>query len=425
MNYQESQDYLNNLSQFGIQLGLNNISLLLDKIKSPQQRLKLIIHVTGTNGKGSTIAFLNSILSEAGFKVGVYTSPHLISFTERIAINHTPILEEEVAEGLTYIRENIPEGLNLTYFEVTTALAFHYFAQKKVDLTLLEVGLGGRLDATNVVNSQISVITNIDYDHTDWLGDSLAKIAFEKAGIIKKNSEVITGVASGEALSVIERRALEMKSSLYLVNKDIKYRVEKSNTIWGEDFKYQNLELGLMGKHQTANAALALMAVELLRKKGVNISEEEIKRGLKKAKWLGRAQVISENPTILLDGAHNPGGAKALRELIEERYFQRPRIMIIGILKDKDVSGIIKELLGKDELVQVILCEPDCERALFTSEIRKEVLKYISEENVQEIKEIKKALNLAKDKATKDHLICVTGSLYTVAEVLNQVRESK
>ncbi|MDI6785489.1 MAG: folylpolyglutamate synthase/dihydrofolate synthase family protein [bacterium] len=420
MDYQKSQDYINSLATFGIQLGLDNISSLLKRIGSPHQKLKMIIHVAGTNGKGSTVAFLNSILSEAGFKAGIYTSPHLLSFTERITINNNPISEEEVAKGLTFIRKNTPKNLNLTYFEIATTLAFHYFALEEVDIAIIEVGLGGRLDATNVVNSQIAVITNIDYEHKDWLGNSLAEIAYEKAGIIKENSLVVTGATSKEAFSVIEEKAKEKSSFLYALNRDIKYQINSSKfTVWGDDFRYQDLEIGLLGRHQIINAALVVGVVELLRKKGINISLEELRRGFKKAIWHGRAQILSENPTILLDGAHNPSAISSLRLFLEDRYLKNPKIIILGILKDKDVKEIVRELLEKvEDNVRVILCEPNCYRALSTKEIKKEVLKYLNGDRIKEIKNIREALKYAKDIATKNHLICVTGSLYMVAEAL-------
>lgn len=425
MNYQQSQDYINSLATFGIQLGLDNISSLLTKIGNPHQKLKLIIHVTGTNGKGSTVAFLNSILSEAGFKVGVYTSPHLLSFTERIALNHKLISEEEVAQGLTFIKKSIPRGINLTYFEVATALAFHYFSQNEVDITILEVGLGGRLDATNVINSQIAVITNIDYEHTEWLGNTLAKIAYEKAGIIKENSMVVTGAAFKEALLVIEEVAKEKNSSLSVLGRDIKYQIDHGKfSVRGDGFKYQDLEISLLGRHQVVNAALAISVVELLKKKGINVSLEELGKGLKKANWPGRAQILSKNPTILLDGAHNPSAANSLRLLLEDGYSRKPKIIILGILKDKDIKEIIKELFKKvDDTIIVVLCEPNCSRALLTEEIKKEVLKYLKEDKVKEIKKIKEAIEYAKEIATKDHLICVTGSLYTVAEALEYLNK--
>lgn len=428
MNYQQSQDYINSLATFGIQLGLDNISSLLAKIGNPHKNLKLIIHVAGTNGKGSTVAFLNSILNEAGFKVGVYTSPHLISFTERIAINHKPILKEEVAQGLTFIKENIPKDLNLTYFEVATALAFHYFSQNEVDVAILEVGLGGRLDATNVVSSQIAVITNIDYDHKDWLGDTLAKIAYEKAGIIKENSIVVTGTTFKEALLVIEEVAKEKNSPLFVLDRDIEYQINHSKfSVWGDGFKHQDLEIRLLGRHQVLNAALAISVIELLRKKGINISLKELRRGLKKAIWPGRAQILAKNPTILLDGAHNPSGANSLRLLLKDRYAKNPKIIILGILKDKDIKEIIKELFeGADDNMDdnvVVLCEPNCARALSTKEIKKEVLEYLNVDKIKEIKSIKEALKFAKEIATRDHLICITGSLYTVGEALGHLNK--
>ncbi|MDI3309817.1 MAG: Mur ligase family protein [Thermoanaerobacterium sp.] len=282
MNYSDAIEYIHNTNKFGIKLGLENIRCLLERMGNPQKNLKFI-HVAGTNGKGSTCAFINSILIDAGFKVGLYTSPYLEEFEERMRINNKNIPKNKLADYVEYIKDVVDKMLDDGYhhpteFELITAIAFKYFYDENVDFVVLEVGLGGRFDATNVIdNSLVSVISTIDYDHMDKLGDTLAKIAYEKAGIIKENGTVVSFYQKDEALQVIERVASLKDASLSVLNiSDIEI-VESNSDYQIFNYKnYKNLKIRIIGKHQIYNASLALMAVEKLKDHGINITEEAI-----------------------------------------------------------------------------------------------------------------------------------------------------
>jgi folylpolyglutamate synthase/dihydrofolate synthase len=347
MNYQDAIDYIHNTHKFGMKLGLDNIKRLLMHLGNPQNNLKFI-HVAGTNGKGSTCAFINSILLEAGFKVGLYTSPYLEEFEERMRINNQNIPKDKLIYYVEYIKpiieKIVDEGYNHpTEFEIITAIAFKYFCDENVDFVVLEVGLGGRFDATNVIESSlVSVITTIDYDHMDKLGDTLEKIAFEKAGIIKENGTVVSFYQKDEALKVIEEVSGLKNASLSVMDmNDVKIKESNSNHQVFDYKNYKSLKIGIIGKHQVYNASLSIMAVEKLKQYGINISEDVIRRGLSKTKWPGRIEVISKLPLIVIDGAHNPQGMAVLKEALNLFTYNR-LILVIGMLKDKDTDSMLK-----------------------------------------------------------------------------------
>jgi dihydrofolate synthase/folylpolyglutamate synthase len=334
----DNEAYLQSLEKFGINLGLDRITYLLDKLGNPHQKFKSI-HVAGTNGKGSTAAMIASILKEAGYKVGLYTSPHLFDFRERIKINGKDISKKEFDEGLKLIKimsrisgssdRLVPDPrftgspAQPTIFEALTAVAFWYFAKKKVDYAVVEVGLGGRLDATNVITPLVSIITNIDYEHTEVLGNTLSKIAREKAAIIKPGVPVVTAESKSEPLKVIQSVCEKNDSFLIAVSR-------KQKTVSG----------GLIGEHQRVNAACAISAIRLAR---IKITKSAIKKGLQKTNWPGRFQVISKKPLIIVDGAHNPSGARALRVTIEDT-FSGKYTLIFGCQKTKNFKKVLKEL---------------------------------------------------------------------------------
>lgn len=392
MNYVQTLNYIYNLKgsehKGNFNLGLKNVKILLDKLGNPQNSLK-VIHVAGTNGKGSVCAMISSILTEAGYKTGMYTSPHLKDFKERFLVNNKKISEQDL---IKYFEKVKPLVTNQTFFEVITATAFLYFKEKKVDFLVCEVGMGGRLDATNLVNPLVSVITNIGLEHKEYLGETLEEIAYEKAGIIKKNKPVVTG-AKGTALNVIKKIAKEKNSKLYIIKKP------------------KNISLRLNGKFQLENASIALKAVEIL--KGgykLKVSNESIKKGLLKTKWYGRLEFISKN--ILVDCAHNPPAIKALKkELLKIRDKYKKLYLIIGILKDKDYKEMLKELVPLTD--EIILVKPKIPRALEPKILAKEIKK-----DCIIIKDAKEALKYAKKTAGKDDLILVTGSIYVVGEVI-------
>ncbi len=316
-------EYLQSLEKFGIHLGLERVTYLLKRLGNPHRKFKSI-HVAGTNGKGSTAAMIASILKKGGYKVGLYTSPHLFGYTERIKINDKSISKAELNKGLKLIEKIAKRQTDKpTVFEVLTAVAFWYFAKKKIDYAVVEVGMGGRLDATNVIFPLVTIITNIDYEHTDVLGTTLEKIAREKAGVIKPEVPVVTAETRLQSL------------------KEIKEVCEKNKCfLIGIDQKQAELNSNLLGPHQKINAACAISAIRLA---GIKVPERVIAKGLMGVSWPGRFQVLSRRPLIVVDGAHNPAGAKALRVTIKE-MFPGKYTLIYGCQERKDFQNVIKEL---------------------------------------------------------------------------------
>ena len=422
MNYEEALEYLESFQRFGIRLGLRNIRRLLKLLRNPEKRLK-VIQIVGTNGKGSVGAFLFYILKEAGYKVGLYTSPHLIDFRERIRTTQGLISKRELTKLITRFK---PQASSLkpspTFFEMTTALALKYFADKRVDFAILEVGMGGRLDATNVTKPLVSIITNVDFEHTEHLGKSLRKIAYEKCGIIKRRIPVITAENKKEALEVIEETCRRKKARLYQVGKEIKFRYQMSDlryqtfNIEGIHGSYKNLKTPLLGKHQLLNAACAIGAAEFLRPK-VRITNEEIRKGLAKTQWPGRLEIkpltVNRSPfTVILDGAHNVAGAKVLKEAIRDSFNYKRLILVLGILKDKDIEGIMSQIAPLAS--RIIITKPQTPRATEPEEIAKIGKEYSGSIVVKE--RVSQAVKCALSCAKRRNIVLITGSLYTVAE---------
>ncbi|MBI2651048.1 bifunctional folylpolyglutamate synthase/dihydrofolate synthase [Candidatus Woesearchaeota archaeon] len=406
MDYQQILNELYRLESSKIKLGLENIKILLDKIGNPQQKLKCI-HVAGTNGKGSVCAMINSVLINSGYKVGMYTSPHLKRFNERIRINNELITNKDIVWYYAKIKKYIT---NQSFFEITTAMAFLYFYEQKVDFVVLEVGLGGRLDATNVVVPLVSIITNIDYEHTLILGKSLSKIAYEKAGIIKENIPAVTA-AEGTALKTIMKIAKMRNSELSIIKrKKIKKFYDEKNGIWSFCIKnYRNLKLtNLKGEFQVINAAIAVTAIDAIKKYyNISITEKNVKYGLLNAKWAGRFQYTAKN--VLIDCAHNPNGFKALANELDKVSYDK-LIVVAGFSNDKDIKKISEIIKPKAE--QIILTKSKSHKAADTSLIKK----YFNNPII--IKNPKNALNYAKKTASKKDLVLVTGSIYMIGEVV-------
>jgi len=429
--YTEALDYIYDLTKYGIKLGLNNIKYLLFLLGDPHKKIK-IIHVAGTNGKGSTASFISSILQSDGYKVGLYTSPHLVDFTERININNKQINRKKVSELLERIKPFIekvaqtPSYGHPTFFEVITSLAFLYFFEEQVDFLVLEVGLGGRLDATNVCEPLISVITHIDYDHMDKLGNSLEEIAREKGGIIKPERIVISSKQYREAQNEIKRIADEKNSLIYSSGKGINYEIVKSDIkgvvfdLEGIYHNFKNLHTPLLGRHQADNATTAIAAVEALKISGIDISQKAIRAGLEKVKWTGRLEVIQNNPTLLLDGAHNPNGVKIMLQALEEIFSYQRLILVLGIFTDKDYKKMIQILAPNADLI--IATKAKTPRAAPPQTIVKEAAQYINENKIMVTKNIPQAINCALSNSKEDDLICITGSLYTVGEAKRYFR---
>lgn len=330
--YDEALNWIHSRLRFGIKPGLKRMEWMLEKLGYPEKKLKAL-HVGGTNGKGSTVAFLRSVLVEAGYEVGTFTSPYIEQFNERISLNGIPISDKEITQLVNIIKplsdelEQTELG-SPTEFEVITAMAIYYFANmNQVDIAIFEVGLGGRFDSTNVIEPLAAVITNVGKDHTQILGNTLSEIAYEKAGIIKRNIPVFTAVKPEEAIAVIRKEALEKESELYLLGKDYQIIEYRSKNLL-EEFTYtsplktmEKLELSLLGRHQTENAAGAVSVLLWLNNNGhLNISETTIRSGLRKAGWPGRMELLSIDPPILIDGAHNPEGMRAFAETIDNKF---------------------------------------------------------------------------------------------------------
>jgi dihydrofolate synthase / folylpolyglutamate synthase len=422
MNYHDSISYLQNLTKFGFNFGLGRIEELMKRVGEPHKKLK-VIHVGGTNGKGSTSILTSYILQTAGYKVGVFTSPHLHAYTERYRINGMEISQKRIAQLITEIKPileaMVTEGFeHPTEFEVSTALAFIYFAQEKVDFLVLEVGLGGAIDSTNVVNPLISVITNVAMDHMDYLGESIEEIATVKAGIIKDNGVVVTATENPKVLAVIEDMAREKGGKVFKIGKDTTYEI-LSSTMLKQQFnlnvlgqKYQQLTIHLLGKHQVTNAATAVTIIELLETLGYSIGEEAIRQGLEQAKWAGRLEIIQANPMVLLDGAHNLDGAISLSIALKEIFQYENLIMVFGMLGDKEREKVIAQLAPLAN--QVIVTKPNSPRAGEWQQMGQEAAKYVRQVYIKE--EISQAVKLALDLAGEKDLVCITGSLYMVAE---------
>jgi dihydrofolate synthase / folylpolyglutamate synthase len=409
--YSEILEYFAGLEKFGTVFGLENIEWILNLLDNSHRRIKTI-HVAGTNGKGSVASMLSCILQEEGYKVGKYTSPHLVSFTERISVNEVEIREDEVADIANDLRKRVrdaDEKRFFTYFDFTTALAFEFFYERQTDICIIETGLGGRLDSTNVVWPLVSIITNVDYDHMNYLGNEISGIAREKAGIIKKGVPVVTG-ADGIALSVIEETGREKGSAVYALGRDFHYAKvgDQCMTYEGLKTRIENAYVNLRGDHQLGNGALALAAAEYLETPGIHVSESAMRNGLSRVEWRGRLELVGEKPSILLDGAHNVHGARSLKEYLRSHYTEKRKILVFGVMKDKAYKEILEEILPLFDIV--ILTRPDIERALSPHDLEN----FAPGSRITE--SVKDALKEAQAMASDLDLIVVTGSIYTIGE---------
>ena len=415
-------NYLYGLERFGIKLGLTAIEKVLDAIGNPHRSITTV-HVAGTNGKGSTCAYISSILIEEGYKVGLYTSPHLVRFNERIMINNNEISDDDIIELTGFIKKKLEEkNLTATFFEFTTALAFLYFKKKEIDIAVIEVGMGGRLDATNVITPVVCVITNVGFDHMEHLGKTIDKIAFEKAGIIKEGVPLITSEENPEALRVFRSVCKKNNSSIILAKKGVKRKI-LSDSLDGIEFEITGAAKGkyslkMLGLHQVDNAINAILVSKTLSEKNINVKDSSIKKGLYNTFWKGRIQLISRKPLIIFDGAHNISCMNALKQFMLK--ISNRRILVIGISKDKEIAKMIKAIAPFfDEIIVT--------KGLFkpakTSVIAKEARQYC--EKVIEIQELEKALNYAKNKLKDNDTMLVTGSLYVVGGALSIIREKK
>jgi len=436
MNYQQAIDYLSSYTDYEIvprlahnaaNYDLRRVEELLSRLGNPHLKARSV-HIAGTNGKGSVAAMIASVLTASGYTTGLYTSPHLHTWRERIRVDGELISETELAALMEKLKPEV-EAVNreatygrLTTFELLTTLAFAHFAARGVDFQVLEVGMGGKFDATNVIKPEISIITSISLDHTEVLGNSLAEITAEKVGIIKPASVVVTSPQLDEAARVIEETCLRCGVRLIKVGSDVTWQSLGFNTnqqrfhVTGRLGNYE-LSIPLLGQHQLTNAATAVVALEVLAGKGSNISRDSITNGLAQVSWLGRLQIIGHHPFIVVDGAHNPDAARRLRESLEQ-YFDFDRaILVIGASDDKDIAGMASQLVPLFN--KVIVTRSHHPRPMALAAIVAEFTKQGVEAQV--VDNVPSALSEALALAGERDLICVAGSLFVVAEAIEQV----
>lgn len=402
--------------------GLENITALLKELGDPQDKLHFV-HIAGTNGKGSTAAFLERILRESGYKTGMYTSPYLIHFSEKIQVSGREITEDEIislTEKIRQAEEKIKKEKNLfpTVFERVTALAFQFFYEQGCDIVVLETGLGGRLDATNVIkNTEAAVITAIGLDHTDILGDTKVKIAGEKAGIIKHGCDVILYEQDEEVMEKIARVCRKMQADLYIAA--VSQGKMGSMTPKGQSFsygKYKDLHTGMLGIYQMHNAITALCTAERLKERWVKIDEDSIRRGLEKARWIGRLELLKEDHMFLVDAAHNPQGVSALAESLQMLIPDVKKSFVIGVLSDKDYETMIDIISPQAKSFYVVT--PHSTRAL-DGERLADILKKrgFKAESFSSVSEAVAAAE-ADGRGDKNAVICAFGSLYYIGDVI-------
>ena len=435
-HYQRSLGYLFGLQRFGIKLGLANITALLRHLGNPHAGLRAV-HIAGSNGKGSTAAFLSSILRQAGYRVGLYTSPHLIDFTERIQVNGVPITEDRVVRLTDRIREVVgdmeksgelwpdspisslpedfvPKKATITFFEFTTAMAFVYFREERVDLAVLETGMGGRLDATNVIDPLLALISPISREHQQYLGKTLLQVAGEKAGIIKPGRPLLTTARQPRVVALLQEKCREAQAPFYAHGRDFRGRKTGPRLMdfRGRRHRWKGLRLGLAGSHQVLNASLSLAAAEMLLEMGFPLKEDHMRNGLAETKWPGRLERVGDSPPILLDGAHNPGATRILKQALKEEFPRRRLILVLGIMADKEIPRMMSNLVPLADLL--ILTRPHMERAASLELLGKHASPW--EKSTLEIGDVGGALEKAMGEAGREDLVVVTGSLYTVGE---------
>ena len=435
MDYRQALNYIENTGKFGSRLGLENVSRLLDILGNPHRELR-IIHVAGTNGKGSTCSFINSMLIYQGYNVGLYTSPYLEEFNERIKINNVNISDEDLAQSVSRVSDAIGQMIeegcdHPTEFEIITACAFLYFRDRDVDFAVIEVGLGGRLDATNVCIPLVSAITSISMDHTEYLGDTLARIAFEKGGIIKNKRPVVLYQQSDEVESVISSICSERYSELFITENDkIEYISEgmssQSVNLEVMGHFYSGIEISLPGRHQARNLAVALSVLRLLEISSdiSQVDTEALYRSIRETRWPGRMEVIKTEPLTIIDGAHNPDGAAILSESVD-RYLVGKKInLVFGMLRDKDILSVAKLLAVRAN--RIIITEPESPRAASSAEVHGIILEALRGEDVPDITEIpdiEEAVRHAQSMAGDGEAVIYAGSLYMIGRVRSLLRK--
>src|SRR5688572_10652037 len=416
MTYSSAVAYLYRLQKHGIKMGLTTMMALMERLGMPQTQFRSL-HIAGTNGKGSTAAMTAAILQAAGYRVGLYTSPHLVEFRERIRVNGEMITESRVAQLTEQIQPLCLPDLSPTFFEYTTAMAFQQFADSGVDVAVLEVGLGGRFDATNVVTPMVCAVTTISLDHQQYLGNTCSAIAFEKAGIIKPGVPVVLGRLEDDAWRTIEQVAIEHQAPVFRLNRDFRTEGEGNQLFSYQGFgvEYDGLTCALEGHHQLDNAACALALLGVVAPQGIAVTVEAVRAGLRTVDWTGRLEVVDRRPTILVDGAHNPAAAKALADFLahtDRSHPSRPVILVLGMMRDKDHRGFVSPLI--DLVDEVVVTQADLPRSATAQELRHSLGVLLRHPYI--VPSLGESMALARQLATPDGLVCVTGSLMLVGE---------
>ncbi|MCK5205571.1 MAG: bifunctional folylpolyglutamate synthase/dihydrofolate synthase [Desulfobacterales bacterium] len=408
------------LRRFGIILGLETIKRILSALGNPQENFTSI-HVAGTNGKGSVASALSSILHESGYKVGLYTSPHLVRFNERICINNCQISDADVVKSYKAVQQVHHGDRSPTFFEFATAMALYEFGRQKVEWAVIETGMGGRYDATNIITPAISIITNVSMEHRDYLGNTLAQITREKAGIIKQRTPVVTAVKQKQAQSVVQRVAHKKSAPVFMLGKNFTVRRNRTGyfSYYGIENTWHDLQTPLLGHYQVQNAALALAASELLNKLKAEISFKSIKNGLTKTRWPGRLEIVSDKPLVILDGAHNLIAARNLAKFLTENLVNRRITLVVGILDDKPYAPMLKSLLPVCS--RAIITRAKTDRALPPQKLYATAKKIISD--VTTVADVAKAAKHAIETAGPDDVVCIAGSLYVVGEAKEAIEK--
>ena len=417
-NYQEALDYLTSLTQSGIKLGLKNTARLLQHFGDPQLKTRTI-HIGGTNGKGSTAAITESILRASGYKVGLYTSPHLLDFRERIQINRRMIEKQQTVDLITRIKSAVERiKISITFFEFGTVLAFLYFYEENTDINIIEVGLGGRLDATNLCQAEISIITSISRDHTQYLGEDLEQIAFEKACIIKESGTVFAHIPEYRVFKVVSDLSRKCSADLFCLGVDFQVDLEAGNEgknifsfKWGS-LVLNNLTLPLTGSYQRDNAGLALSACLKLKERGLNIKEKHLRKGLETVSWEGRLETVSSHPTVVLDCAHNEESVRNMTIELRKNFKFSRCFIILGLMQDKNIDEVIKILSQLGDHFFLVPVNPP--RGEAPDKLAEKLKIYNKPSRIFET--FSNAFQAVKQIASQNDLICITGSIFLVAK---------
>jgi len=417
--YEQCLQTMYGLRRFGIKLGLEVITQILEGLGQPQNAYRTI-HIAGTNGKGSVASMLTGILQAAGYSVGLYTSPHLIHFNERIRIHGRPVTDPEIVSAYRAIRKVQEGDREPTFFEFTTAMALHLFKEHRVDWAVIETGMGGRLDATNVLAPEVSIITNISLEHKGYLGNTVATITHEKAGIIKPATPVVTGVTQPSAIAVVTEKAEQLKAPCLRRGRQFRCRRLPSGRFHytGLDHHWKGLTTNLLGRHQVDNAGLALAAAEILMRQGLTIEEAHIRQALNQVSWPGRLETVCQEPLIILDGAHNLMAARNLSRYLAQTYPDNKIIMVAGILDDKPAEEMLSALLAVCD--HAVITSPTIDRAIPADVLARTAKKFV--DTVDDLPTVDRAVARALQIVESDQVICIAGSLYVVGEAMQTLQ---